>query len=127
MTKPYVNMEAALLLLAEHGPMESKEIGEELRIARTNAAKLMTRLHRHWGLVYVADWRRDAVFGPVACFAFGPGDDAPKPRPLTNREARVNAKKKRLKKVASIFELGARLPKRYHPQSLSLGAWNDLD
>lgn len=114
-------MEKTLQLLQEAGPQTRAEICEELRICDGHATAMMRSLRQHHCLVHISGWVYELGDGgrryPRAQYAFGPGDDKPKPR--VNRKAvRQRYRARRKLRVTSVFDLGLSLKQRPGCQSI---------
>lgn len=79
----------AMQMLASE-PLSISELCERLGVSWwTGATKTMRTLHRA-GVVHLAAWEPRSGNGgaPIACFSFGPGKDAP--RPKSDRRSAIN-------------------------------------
>lgn len=95
-----------LSLLKDNGPLTAREIATELKLPYINqvAAALGDCPNFH-----IYSYRRDEDGGrlyPRALYAYGPGKNAPKPKPLTRVEYNKRSKLKMKHTVTSVWELG---------------------
>lgn len=95
-----------LNLLKENGPLTAREIATELKLPYVNqvAAALGDCPNFH-----IYSYRRDEDGGrlyPRALYAYGPGKNAPKPKPLTRVEYNKRSKLKIKRTVTSVWDLG---------------------
>ena len=95
-----------LSLLKENGPLTAREIATELKLPYINqvASALGDCPDFH-----ISSYRRDEDGGrlyPRALYAYGPGRNAPKPKPLTKVEYNKRNKAKMKRTVTSVWDLG---------------------
>lgn len=100
-----------LMLLKQSGPLTAREIAAELKLKHishvTSALGDLPDYHVH-------SYRRDEDGGrlyPRALYAYGPGQDACKPEPLSKVEYNKRSKAKISRTVTSVWDLG--IPNRY--------------
>lgn len=93
-TKPrrgaYEALHELVLMLDEHGPMTRRDVERAMGLDIKAASVLLVRAHRQFACVHISAWRRqpDGMREPAPVYAAWPGDDVPKPRPLTKRQRR---------------------------------------
>lgn len=95
-----------LNLLRENGPLSAREIAAELRLETPN--RVTAALHGSKEF-HIHSYRRDEDGGrlyPRALYAYGPGRDTPKPKPLTRVEYNKRSKAKMKRTVTSVWDLG---------------------
>jgi hypothetical protein len=108
-----LNQKKALDVIAELGPISSRELAEEINISYSYARKLVTFLKKE-KRIFIREYRRDEDGGklyPRALYAAGGGKDAVKMKPLTNAEYAKRHKQNK-RRVSSVFDLGSVVDKR---------------
>lgn len=83
-----------LQVLKTQGPMNRYTIAEKVHVAKRTiqSSHYMEMLHDE-GLVHVCDYERLHRHGPpTIIWAFGPGKDAPRPKLVTDSQAKYKAK-----------------------------------
>lgn len=95
-----------LSLIKENGPMSAREIAQELKLDTPN--RVPAALHGSKDY-HIYSYRRDDDGGrlyPRALYAYGPGRNAPKPKPLTRVDYNKRSKAKMKHTVTSVWDLG---------------------
>jgi len=95
-----------LSLLKENGPLTAREIAAELKLSYINQ---VTAALGDCPDFHIYSYRRDEDGGrlyPRALYAYGPGKNAPKPKPLTKVEYNKRNKAKMKRTVTSVWDLG---------------------
>ena len=95
-----------LRLLQENGPLSAREIATELRLEATNRVGAALQGSKNF---HIHSYRRDSDGGrlyPRALYAYGPGRNAPKPKPLTKVDYNKRSKAKMKHTVTSVWDLG---------------------
>lgn len=80
MTKPsatYVRIEAAI----RQGTRDATDVALAACTVRTHAQKILKRMHAE-KLIHIARWKQGVTGPKVPVYRWGPGRDAPKPKPL---------------------------------------------
>lgn len=75
-------------------PMTSYDLAPEVHLVQRSVHNVLRQLHAE-GLVHIVGWVHRAPPGPLTpIWAYGPGTDAPCPRPLTSaqKQARRRAR-----------------------------------
>ena len=95
-----------LSLLKDNGPLTAREIATELKLTHINqvASALGDCPDFH-----IDSYRRDEDGGrlyPRALYAYGPGRNASKPKPLTKVDYNKRSKLKMKRTVTSVWDLG---------------------
>jgi hypothetical protein len=103
-----------LALIKENGPMSAREIAQELKLDTPNRVPAALQGSKEY---HIYSYRRDEDGGrlyPRALYAYGPGRDAPKPKPLTKVDYNKRSKLKMKRTVTSVWDLG--IPSRERRQ-----------
>lgn len=100
---------AVRAMLQELGPMTRAEIQRELGLSRDRVSAVVSRLHTG-GETHISTYTYDdegAVRYPRAVYAWGPGQDAKKPKANKNAVGMRSQKVQRTRiQTSSVFNLG---------------------
>lgn len=95
-----------LALIKDNGPMTAREIAQELKLDNPNRVSAALYGSKNY---HIYSYRRDEDGGrlyPRALYAYGPGRNAPKPKPLTKVDYNKRSKSKMKHTVTSVWDLG---------------------
>lgn len=103
-----------LAAIREWGPLSAEEAAEEAGVDRMHAGKALSYFNTVKKQVHIHAWRRNKDklhCKPYAVYAYGEGENAPKPRALGKTEYNRRYTSRR-RVVASVFDLGRSLETR---------------
>jgi hypothetical protein len=100
--------------IKEWGPLLAEEVAAEAGVDTKYANSALSYFRLHKKLVHITRWHRDKTklhCRPLPVYAYGEGEDAPKPRPMSRREYNERHLSRR-RVVSSVFDLGRALDTR---------------